>query len=55
MAVNVVLNLLLIKPLGINGAAIATAASLEIRKFSKKLRSWLKGFYVVNREENIWV
>ena len=30
MAVNVVLNLLLIGPLGINGAAIATAASLGV-------------------------
>jgi len=51
MAVNVVLNLLLIQPLGTNGAAIATAASLEIRKFSRKLRSWLNG--EVSRESEL--
>jgi len=51
MAVNVVLNLLLIRPLGINGAAIATAASLGIRKFSRKLRSWLNG--EVSRESEL--
>jgi len=43
MAVNVVLNLLLIRPLDINEIAIARAASLEIRKFLKRLRSWLNG------------
>ncbi len=36
MAVNVILNLPLIRPLGINGAAIATAVSLEIKKVFKK-------------------